>query len=172
MKQMLYAAIAATLLFTACKKSSSTTPTTPTTTTTTIPTDGWKMGTTHYTQAYCLRQSGQFALNCVDGTTGTIHSFAAFFKAYPTADGSYHIVKLVADSSLTYPSANIGDHDVIICGSIPAATSGYNSYWSTGTEGKDATVTITGGKMKIVVPEVSIVHNTDTLTITGTMVEN
>ena len=162
-------ALAASLLC-SCKKSSTSSPTPSPSPS--IPTDGWKLGTTSYKQVYCLRQTGQFALNCVDATTGNIHSFAAFFKAYPTASGTYHIVKLVVDSTSTYPGVNIGDHDVIVTGSIPNGSGGSNGYWSIGTEGKDATVTITGGKMKIEVPEVSVVYNTDTLKLTGTMVEN
>jgi len=170
MKQLVCIVIAGSLAFTACKKSSSTSTTT---TTTSIPKDGWKLGANTYKQVYCLRQSGQFALNCVDATTGSIHSFAAFFKAYPTASGTYHIVRLAADSTMTYPGSNIGDHDVIVTGSIPSGAGSSHGYWSIGTEGKDATVTITGGKMKIEVPEVSVVYNnTDTLKLSGTMIEN
>ncbi|MCW3122368.1 MAG: hypothetical protein JWQ38_1860 [Flavipsychrobacter sp.] len=178
MSKIFCIAIAGSLLFTACKKSTTTTPTTTTTTTTTTtstptPTDGWMLGTTKYKQAYCLRQTNQFALNCVDATSGTINSFAAFFSAYPTVSGTYHIVAFKVDSTTTYPGKSIGANDVIITGSIPKTTgSGDNTYWSAGLEGKDAIVTLTAGKIKIEVPQVSVVSAADTLKITGTMIEN
>lgn len=173
MKKALGTAIIASLLLAACnKKDDTTTPTNNTTpTTTTIPTDGWKMNNIKYTQVYCLRQENQFLLNCVDGSS-PVNSFAAHFHAYPTASGTYHIVTLVVDSSAAYPGQNIGANDVIISGAIPNGASGYKTYWSTGVEGKDATVTISGGKMKIEVPEVAIQYNGDTVKITGTMIEN
>lgn len=159
-----------------CKKSTTTSPstTTPTTTTPTIPTDGWTLNGTKYKQAYCLRQTSVVALNAVDATTGTINSFAAFFKSYPTADGTYHIVKFVADSTTTVPGSKIGANDVIIIASVPKTTgSGDKSYWSMGYDGKDAKVTVSGGKIKVEVPEVAVTGgNNDTLKVTGTMIEN
>jgi hypothetical protein len=176
MKNILLALTLGTLLASCSKSSTSTTPTNNNTTPT-IPTDGWTFNGTSHKQVYCLRQTNQFCLNAVDATTGTINSFAAFFKAYPVSNGTYHIVAFSADSSMTYPGAKIGANDVIIVGSVPKTSgSGDDSYWSIGTEAKDATVTITNGKLKIEVPEVKVVKvggtGADTAKITGTMVEN
>lgn len=176
MKKSLQLSLIAVALFAACKKSDPTTPsTTPTTTTTTIPSDGWMLNGTKYKQAYCLRQASVVALNAVDATTGTVNSFAAFFKSYPTADGKYRIVKYTPDSTSIVPGNKIGANDIIIMGSVPktGGGSGDKSYWTMGFEGKDATVTVSGGKIKVEVPEVAVTSgNNDTLKITGTMIEN
>ena len=177
MKKLLLIATGGLFLFTACKKSTTTpsTTTTPTTTTPTIPTDGWELDGVKHKQAYCLRQTNQFALNAVDALTGNISSFAAFFKAYPTTSGTYHIVLFSPDSTTTIPGSKIGANDVIIIASRPK-TSGTDddSYWSMGYDKKDATVTVgADGKLKIEIPQVMLTSGkNDTLKVMGTMIEN
>lgn len=173
MKNVLLTLAIGCLLASCSKSSTTTTPSNNNNNTPKIPTDGWTLNGTSYKQAYCLRQTSQFCLNAVDGTTGKINSFAAFFKAYPVSNGTYHIVAFTADSTTTIPGTKIGTNDVIIIGSVPKTTgSGDKSYWSIGTDKIDATVTITNGKIKVEVPECKVVNGTDTFKITGTMIEN
>ena len=167
--------VTAAALFTACSKSSTTPATSPSTTTPVIPTDGWTLNGTAYKQKYGMRQTGQVCITGLDANS-PVNSFAAFFKTYPTASGTYHIVALVPDSTMSYPGQKIGPNDIVISGAIPNGNTTGNKYktmWSMGSEGKDATVTVTNGKIKVEVPEIAITSfNNDTSKITGTIIED
>jgi hypothetical protein len=133
MKRSLLVLSAVLVLFSACSKNNSTpTPTTPATPTNTIPADGWSLDATKYKQVTVVRQPSQELLNAVDGTSGSINSFGAFFKSYPTANGSYKIVGFTPDSTAPYPNAKLKDDEVVLIATITQSSGGNKSYWTTG----------------------------------------
>lgn len=162
---LLIAAIAASLA--ACSKSDdSATPGS------TIPADGWKLGATGYKQSLTVRQDNQGLVNALDGTAKPINTFGVCFKTYPTASGSYKIVGLVPDSVAWAPNSRLAAGEVVLIATTAQASGSNKTYYTTGVEGKSATVTVTGGKIKIEVPEIAVTSGaSDTLKLTGTIAE-
>lgn len=161
-------------LFAACSKSSTTTnPTTTNPTTSTIPSDGWKLDGTKHTQVYVVRQESQGLVNATDGTSGSINTFGACFKSYPTASGTFKIVGFTPDNAAPYPNQHLNAGEIVLLATVPNTSTGNKTYWTTGVENKTATVTVTGGKIKVEVPEVTVTSgNNDALKLTGTITEN
>ncbi len=164
MKRILLLIAATGCLFSACtKKSSDSTTVTPSTT---IPTNGWKLGTTSYSSAFVGR-TGSATLSAFDaipsGSSPAANTCNVFFSAFPTAGGTYTIVQYPAATALT--STQIG----VTAGLF--ATS--KTYYSTGIDAITATVTVTGGKIKVEIPSVWVKNTTggDSLKLTGTVLE-
>ena len=172
MKKVLFSIAILGTLFAACSKSSTTTNPTNTNPTPTIPTDGWKLDGTKHTQVVVVRQESQGLVNATDGTSGSINTFGAFFKTYPSASGSFKIAGFVPDASAPYPNQKLAADEIVLIATVPNTSTGNKSYWTTGVENKKATVTVTGGKIKVEVPEVAVTGgNNDTLKLTGTITE-
>ncbi|MCW3121476.1 MAG: hypothetical protein JWQ38_968 [Flavipsychrobacter sp.] len=168
------------MLLVSCKKSTTTTttpttttPTTTTTTTTAIPTNGWKMGATSYTSVYVSRSGptgsssgAAVGLTALDAapTASTINKCTIYLPSYPTAGGTFRVVKV--GSVVTLGATEVGVTAQL------ASSSAY--YASTGLDGIDVTVTVTGGKIKVVVPDVWVknIAGSDSMKLTGTILEN
>ncbi|RYZ50616.1 MAG: hypothetical protein EOP49_13630, partial [Sphingobacteriales bacterium] len=160
MRTLIFIALSAIAL-TSCSKSE-----TNPTNNSGIPTDGWKLDGTKHTQMYCVRQNNFRSLNAVDNDTsisGIPYSFSACFHEFPTTSGTYHVVALVVDSSGSRPGLNIADDEIIILATVPQAGQNNKSYWSTGADGLNATVTVTGGKIKVEVPEIDVTDGNNTV---------
>ena len=166
MKHLLLSLTAISLLFASCKKSSSSSSTT------TIPSAGWKLGTTSYTSAYVARfgvtgsAGTSVELTALDAlpTASAPNKCTIYFPTYPTTGGTFHVATVGTTISLS--ATQIGVTAEI------GATATY--YASTGLDNIDATVTVSGGKIKVVIPDVwvKIVGGTDSLKLTGTVLEN
>lgn len=155
------------MFFASCEKKEDPAPAPPSAPTTpSIPTDGWVLGTTTYTTVYAGK-SGANSLSAMDGvpsgSSPAVNTCNIFFETYPTADGTYSIVQYPSTSPLSATQVGItaGLH----------ATS--TSYASTGIDGISATVTVTGGKVKVEIPEVwvKVTGGTDSLKLSGTIIE-
>ncbi len=160
MRKLILSMAAISLLAISCKKSSSTS----TPPATTIPSNGWKLGTTSYSTVIATKL-GANLISAFDGmpsgSTPAVNSFNVYFSALPTAGGTFHIK--------SYPSVLASNEIGISAGLYATST----TYTTTGNDGIDATVTITGGKLKIVVPSVWVKKTSaaDSLQLTGTLVE-
>jgi len=163
MKNVLLVLATAIVVLPSCSKKSSSSPSpTPG-----IPANGWKLGTTSYTTVLSGR-SGANTLSAFDaipsGSSPTVNSFIINFSAFPTAGGTYHIVHYVGGTTL-------GANEIGVSGAVYATM---GDYLSTGNDNVSATVTVTGGKIKVVVPSVwvkNISSSGDSLQLTGTLVE-
>jgi hypothetical protein len=162
MKKLFLIIASSCLLISSCKKSTTSAPTA----TTTTPANGWKLGATSYSTAFAGR-TGPASLSAFDavpsGSSPTANTCNVFFSAFPAADGSFTIVKYPAPAALT--ATQIG----LTAGLYTSST----TYYSTGFDGIVATVTVTGGKIKVVIPEVWVKNTTgaDSLKLTGTVIE-
>src|SRR5262249_32646582 len=103
------------------------------------------------------------ALDAIPTGTG-MNICTVYFSTYPTAGGTFHVATV--GSAITLTGTQIGVTAEI------GATSTY--YASTGLDGVDATVTLVGGKLKVVIPEiwVKIPAGKDSLKLSGTILEN
>jgi predicted SnoaL-like aldol condensation-catalyzing enzyme len=174
-KLFLLPVLALLLTVLSCNKKANPTPsaTPPTTTTSTIPADGWMLGTTKYKQALTVRQESQFVVNALDGTTGAVNTFAAFFKTYPTASGKYKVVTYTPTSDKPYAFQWINEGEVVIVATVPGTTGGNNKTHYSLSESLEATITVTGGKIKVEVPEITVRDaNNNQQKLTGTILEN
>lgn len=168
MKKLLLFIASSALLTASCSKKEDPAPATPSTPTTSgIPTNGWKLGTVTYTSAI-VAKSGANILSAMDGipsgSSPAVNSLNVYFSALPTANGTYSIVKYPSTTSLT--ATQIG----VTAGLYATST----TYSTTGFDGINATVTVTGGKIKVVIPEVWVKvtgGGTDSLKLTGTVLE-
>jgi phosphopantothenoylcysteine synthetase/decarboxylase len=164
------------LTLVSCNKKDDPSPstTTPGTTTPTssIPADGWTFGTTKHKQVMTVRQESQFVINALDATSGTINTLAAFFKTYPTTSGKMKIVTYTPTSDKPYPYQWINDGEVVIVATVPQASGDNKTYYSL-AESVEATVTVTGGKVKVEIPEIHVTSaDNDKQPVTGTIFEN
>ena len=161
MKQYILLAAAAVLIAPSCKKTSTSTPAPSSS----VPSNGWKLGTTTYSTVLTNRLASINELSAYDGTpsgsTPSVNTLNVYFSTLPTAGGTFHIVN--------YP-ATLGVNEV---GVAAATYSPGADYVSTGHDGIDATVTVTSGKIKVVIPAVWVKNTTgaDSLKLTGTLVE-
>jgi hypothetical protein len=168
MKKLLLSIVSAGILVASCSKKDDPAPTTPTTTTPTIPTDGWKLGATSYTSVVVAR-TGPNSISAFDavpsGSSPTSNTLNVFFSAFPTASGTFAIVQYPSASPLTATQIGV----------TAAVTASSSTYASTGTDGISATVTVSGGKIKVELPEVWVKKtgsgSTDSLKVTGTVTE-
>lgn len=121
-----------------------------------IPSNGWRIGTTNYTTVFAMRNVGQpNSIGAFDAlpTANNLNTTVVLFNNVTgIAAGTFKVVFKANQSDLLA--------DEIIVG----ASTGYNQ--STGQYAKqyatvpgetvNATVTITGGKAKIVIPQINI----------------
>jgi hypothetical protein len=155
------------ILAVGCKKSS-------TTNTPTIPSNGWKLGATSYTTFFGFRS--------VDGTDGSmflsvldrspvdpaVNSALVAFKQVPTA-GTYKVV------AWTGVSSTLGATECAVSAGYDQSSGSTHIYNSTGVGTVYVTVTLTGGKFTMVVPEIPVANQatpSDVSTLTGTLIEN
>jgi hypothetical protein len=165
---MLVIAIAASLF--ACKKEDTSSSSGS------IPANGWRIGTTNYTTAFAMRNVGMpnniGAFDAVPSANNLNSVVVLFNNVTGIAAGTFKVVFKANQSDLLA--------DEIIVG----ASTGYNQ--STGQYNKqyatvpgetvNATVTITGGKAKVVIPQINIVAypatpSSPTTTFAGTIQE-
>ncbi len=161
MKHILLSIAVLSLLAASCKKSSSTS----TTPSSSVPSNGWKLGTVSYSTVLSARSGGNLlsAFDAVpSGSNPSVNTFIVYFSALPTTGGTFHIVH--------YPAASLASNEIGVAAAIYATSA---DYLSTGSDGIDATVTITAGKIKVVVPTVWVkkTSGTDSLQLTGTLIE-
>jgi hypothetical protein len=165
MKKLFIASFVFSVLLGSCKKKEDATPAPSSSS---IPSNGWKLGTTTYTSVV-VAKSGPNSITAMDampsGGSPTANTFNVFFSAFPTASGSFSVVQYPSATPLT--ATQIG-----VTAAIFASSS---TYASTGTDGVSATVTVTGGKIKVELPEVWVkktgASSTDSLKLTGTLLE-
>ncbi|TWI85608.1 hypothetical protein IQ13_0771 [Lacibacter cauensis] len=141
-----------------------------------IPTNGWRIGSTSYTTLLALRNVGQ------PNSVGA-------FDAVPTANNLNTVVVLFNNTTgiaagtfkvVTKPNQS----DLLADEIMVSASTGYNQgtgqynkqYVTVVGETVNATVTISGGKAKIVVPQINIISypinaSSTTSTFSGTIVE-
>lgn len=141
-----------------------------------VPTNGWRIGTTNYTTVLAMRNVGQpnsiGAFDAVPGGNNLNTAIVLFNNTTGIAAGTFKVVVKPNQSDLL---AN----EIMV-----AASTGYNQ--STGQYNKqyatvvgetvDATVTITGGKAKVVVPQINIISypinsSSTTTSFAGTIAE-
>jgi len=161
MKKLLLSLAALSLLSASCKKSSSSSPSPST------PDNGWKMGTTTYTSVFVARSGSSptsASLTALDAlpTAATQNKCTIYFSAFPSAGGTFRVASVGSVISLSATQIGV------------TAQIGSTFYASTGFDGIDATVTVTGGKIKVVVPDVWVknIAGSDSSKLTGTILEN
>lgn len=158
-------------ILSSCKKEAEDTGSTGT-----IPSNGWRIGSTSYTTLLALRNVGQ------PNSVGA-------FDAVPTANNLNTVVVLFNNTTgiaagtfkvVTKPNQS----DLLADEIMVSANTGYNQgtgqynkqYVTVVGETVNATVTITGGKAKIVVPQINIISypinaSSTTSVFAGTIVE-
>ena len=128
-------------------------------------TNGWKLGANSYTTVFAMRVAtgGNTAVTAMDaiptGSSSNVNTFIAYFSTVPTASGTYRIV--------SYPSA-------LTATQVGIAAGGPNgTYVSTGAGTVDATVTVSGGKITVTVPQITVkkTNSTEELSASGTIKE-
>jgi hypothetical protein len=168
MKKIILPIIAfACLLAVGCKKSS-------TTNTPTVPSNGWMLGATSYTTFYGFR--------VVDGSDNTMflsvvdrnpvdpaaNSALVAFKQIPAA-GTYKVV------AWTGVSSTLAANECAVSAGYDQSSSSTHIYNSTGAGTVYVTVSVSGGKFTIVVPEIAVANQSnasDVSTLKGTLKEN
>lgn len=133
----------------------------------------WKLGTVTFKQYIAFRTDDSPSATTIAAADGissptvlTVNSWSFQFSKLPTVDGNYKV----------YPNgatAPIAADEVLITASIPSLS---KSFIATG---KDATavtikVTVSGGKIAIEVPEISVqeVSDKSLVKLNGKLVEN
>lgn len=141
-----------------------------------IPANGWRIGTTNYTTVLAMRNVGQpnsiGAFDALPNANNLNTAIVLFNNTTGIAAGTFKVVFKANQSDLLADEIMVG------------ANTGYNQ--STGQYDKqyatvpgqtvNATVTVTNGKAKIVIPQINIVSypassSSITTTFTGTLVE-
>lgn len=141
-----------------------------------VPSAGWRIGTTNYTTVFTMKNAGQpnsiSAFDRIPGLEDVNGVFVLFNNTTGIAAGTYKVV--------TKPR----QEDLLANEIMVAMSTGYSQ--STGKYLKDyataldksvnAVVTITGGKVKVVIPEIEIVTipinaSSTKTTFAGTIIE-
>lgn len=140
-----------------------------------VPTDGWRIGSTNYTTFLSMRD------------IGGPNSIGAFDKVPGNGTNTVAVIfnNTTGITAGTYKIVTSGSQNTLLADEITFGTStNYNN--ATGKYEKEyapalgqnvtATVTVTGGKVKIVIPEINIVTlpitaNSTTTTFAGTIIE-
>lgn len=164
MKKITTAILLACTIFTvACNKTTTTpAPATTQTTTPTIPTDGWELDGTKYTQTWAANTQA-VSMSAGDGSIGSGNSMNFFFSALPTTDGTYRVIMYGGGGS------TIGANEVGVSAGLETAQ---KTYVSTGTGSVDVKVTFVSGKMHIELPEIDVADTKDltkTVKLKGTL---
>jgi hypothetical protein len=159
MNKRILSALLSFVLLVSCAKSDD--DETPVTTTA-----GWKLGTNTYTSVFSMRVAtgSNTAVTSMDAiptgsNSANVNTFIAYFPTVPTTNGTYRVA--------AYPSA-------LTATQVGIAAGGPNgTYVSTGAGTVDATVTVTGGKLTITVPNITVkkTNSTEELTASGTIKE-
>jgi len=140
MKKLLLSAVMMTALFAACKKDDDDNGGG-------TATNQWKINGTTYTgiTGGINASSGTLMGSGLSGTNGGFFIVEFNGTTFPATGGSF---KIVTDTAL---DAN----DEVVVSAVVGTMIGGASYTSTGTDGKMATVTVTGGKVSVTVPEIN-----------------
>jgi|GEM_PF-3842229 len=155
------------ILSVSCKKSS--TPNTPA-----IPANGWTLGATTYTTFFGFRNvdgsDGTMFLSVVDRNPvdPAVNSALVAFKAVPAA-GTYKVVAWTGSSS------TLGATECAVSAGYDHTSGSTHIYNSTGAGTVYVTVSLTGGKFTMVVPEIPVANQanaSDVSTLKGTLIEN
>ncbi len=171
-KLFILTALVSIVFFSACTKEDDS----PNTGSGSIPTAGWQIGTTNYSTFFTQRNAGlnnsiMFA-DKIPGLNDVSTVIVLFNNISGIAAGTYKIVvksdqtALLADEIMVSPNTG-----------YTQSTGSYNkSYVSVLGQTITATVTITGGKAKLVVPSHNIISfpintSSTTTTFAGTLVE-
>lgn len=122
-----------------------------------IPTNGWRIGTTNYTTVMALRNVGMpnsiGAFDAIPGSNNLNTAIVLFNNTTGIAAGTFKVVFKANQSDLL---AN----EIMVATSTGynQTTGQYNRQYATVVgETVDATVTITGGKAKVVIPQINII---------------
>ena len=171
MKKLLFTALVGIVFFSACKKDGDSPADSGN-----IPATGWQIGTTNYTTAFTLKNAGQ-------------PNSIAFFDALPTANNLNNVAVLFNNTTgiaagtfklVTKPNQSdlLADEIMVSPSTGYSQSSGqYNKqYVSVTGQAVSATVTITSGKAKVVVPSHNIISypinaSSTTTTLAGTLIE-
>lgn len=130
------------------------------------PSNGWKLGATTYNAAFVAR-IGSTTLSAMDaipsGGSPSVNTLNVWFNALPTSGGTYRVVSYGGGMSLA--ANEIG----VSAGLFATST----TYVSTGSGAVDATVSVSGGKITVSIPEIWVKKTTadDSLKLSGTIVE-
>lgn len=141
-----------------------------------IPANGWRIGTTNYTTLFSLRDPGSpnqisffDALPIANNLNSTV---VIFNNTTGISAGTFKVVIKANESDL------LADEIMVAMGTGYSQTSGLydKSYATVIGQTVNATVTITGGKVKIVVPQINIIQtpinaSSATSNFAGTLVE-
>lgn len=152
MKRILLAGAVAMLCFTACKKENKTT--TPANTDNT-----WKFGNQTYSG-----NTVTFTASLVCNSTDLSADLVVYFDTLPVTGGSYRII-----------AGSLGGHNALGLGAaVGSGTPDLAQYHSTDYQQATATVTVTNGKIEVVIPPVYM-HNynsaDDSVLVSGTIVQ-
>jgi hypothetical protein len=169
MKKILLPIIAfVCILSVGCKKSDTNTPAP------TIPSNGWTLGSTTYTTFYGFRvvdgSDGSMFLSVVDRNPvdPAVNSALVAFKTVPAA-GTYKVV------AWTGVSSTLGANECSVSAGYDQSSGSTHIYNSTGTGTVYVTVSISGGKFTMVVPEIPVANQStpsDVTTFKGTLKES
>ena len=140
------------------------------------PSNGWRLGATNYTTAFTLRGAAGSntigALDALPTPSNTINRFIVLFNnTTGIAAGTYKIVLKANQSDL------LADEIIVSPGTgFSSSSSGGVEYVTVAGQTVSATVTVTGGKAKIVVPTINVISvpitaSSTTTTFSGTLVE-
>jgi len=165
-----FALISAVLFVSSCTKTAS-----EDAASSSVPANGWIIGTTNYTTTFSIRAGQPNSIAFFDAlpSANNLNSTAILFNnTTGIAAGTFKVVtkpnqsNLLADEIMVAPSTGYSQ-----------STGQYNKVYATAlTETVNATVTITGGKAKIVVPQINVVSvpintSSTTASFAGTFVE-
>ncbi|PZF75020.1 hypothetical protein [Taibaiella soli] len=157
MRKVLLGAAALSVMFaTSCKKNDDKSGPSGTST--------YTLAGTTYNPSSTVRGTGG-NLGSLTGLDQSGNSFSTTFQTMPTANGTYKIVTVAPTAA----------DEVAILATAVSGT-GMAAYTSLATSAATATVTVNGGKVTVVVPEISAMRSVntvqDTVKISGTLVEN
>lgn len=141
-----------------------------------IPANGWKIGSTNYTTTLALRNIGQpnsiGAFDALPNTNNLNTAMVLFNNTTGIAAGTFKVVFKPNQSDLLADEIMVGANT-----GYNQSTGQYNKQYATvAGQTVNATVTITGGKAKVVVPQINIISypinsSSTTTSFAGTIAE-
>lgn len=122
-----------------------------------IPANGWRIGTTNYTTVLAMRNVGQpnsiGAFDAVPNANNLNTAVVLFNNTTGIAAGTFKVVFKPNQSDLLADEIMVGTNT-----GYNQSTGQYNKQYATvAGQTVNATVTITGGKAKVVVPQINII---------------
>lgn len=169
MKKLLaYALLLIPITFFSCKNDCSTV----------VPYSEWTVGRDTFNSNFCGRNSmAKSLLSSDDGSKQLLNynSLSVYFETLPTVSGTYTVAN--------FSSGSVGASEVGILANSSNGTSYYESSYSIGTEipAVQATVIVTCGKIKVLIPPIKVVTTeylrgqtplSHTTFLSGTLIEN